>query len=508
MDVKTAFLYGSDGRSFINQAKYAQEILKKHGMTSCDSIGTPMATKHLDADLSGTPVDQTKYRSMVGALMYLTASRPDIVHATCRESARYQAKTGRARDISMLVKRIFGGDKLVVVIHRRAGLIQCLQQKPSMCLYLRAALKRSHGPGAMIKLPPRHSSFFNKNSCLICHGDTQVCENVAKMVICKYICVRKSLRLQLEKLSGGRSLNLPDHGYGVEAYFAAESQFQSAPVKSSRAQVGYASWCQLVLFHYRNCMLFDDNVAKKLVLSVVGIKNTKREWLNRSNQRPRFNNSTNVSTRLINTHYLAHQVGVSRTDFESYVQANDAQHDAKRRCELKAYHHRTVVSYDGLKIHLRWWMFETRYNKAKESALSLLSDVNEELGALQQDKILELTNSGLMMDRHSSKSDISEKLGAGRIYDTRAIFQSLDECLAQSDARDSDLSTPTPASEAVIVKVNKVDFIDMRVRIFQEVLGFQIVLANGKFHSSFVSIVDTTFPPSLLFEGMIHLENR
>ncbi|GKC60668.1 retrovirus-related pol polyprotein from transposon TNT 1-94 [Tanacetum coccineum] len=38
---------------FINQAKYAQEILKNHGMTSCDSIGTPMATKHLDADFSG-----------------------------------------------------------------------------------------------------------------------------------------------------------------------------------------------------------------------------------------------------------------------------------------------------------------------------------------------------------------------------------------------------------------------------------------------------------------------
>nr|GEY64171.1 hypothetical protein [Tanacetum cinerariifolium] len=75
---------------FINQAKYAQEILKKHGITSCDSVGTPMATKHLDADLSGTPVDQTKYHSMVGALMYLTASRPDIMHATCY-CARYQA---------------------------------------------------------------------------------------------------------------------------------------------------------------------------------------------------------------------------------------------------------------------------------------------------------------------------------------------------------------------------------------------------------------------------------
>nr|GEW82286.1 hypothetical protein [Tanacetum cinerariifolium] len=76
---------------FINQAKYAQEILIKHGMTSYDSIGTPTATKHLDADLSGTLVHQTKYRSVVGALMYLTISKPDIVHATCY-CACYQAR--------------------------------------------------------------------------------------------------------------------------------------------------------------------------------------------------------------------------------------------------------------------------------------------------------------------------------------------------------------------------------------------------------------------------------
>nr|GEU41714.1 retrovirus-related Pol polyprotein from transposon TNT 1-94 [Tanacetum cinerariifolium] len=112
---------------FINQAKYAQEILKKHGMTSRDSIGTPMATKHLDADLSGTPIDQTKYHSMVGALIYLTLSRPDIVHATCY-CARYQVKPTN-KHLTM-VKRIFrylkdtidmglwypkdtGGDKLV-----------------------------------------------------------------------------------------------------------------------------------------------------------------------------------------------------------------------------------------------------------------------------------------------------------------------------------------------------------------------------------------------------------
>nr|GEU29566.1 retrovirus-related Pol polyprotein from transposon TNT 1-94 [Tanacetum cinerariifolium] len=89
---------------FINQAKYAQEILIKHGMTSCDSVGTPMVTKHLDADLSGTPVDQTKYRSMVRALMYLTSSRPDIVHAICYY-ARYQAKPTEKHLTA--VKRIF-----------------------------------------------------------------------------------------------------------------------------------------------------------------------------------------------------------------------------------------------------------------------------------------------------------------------------------------------------------------------------------------------------------------
>nr|GEY02915.1 copia protein [Tanacetum cinerariifolium] len=89
---------------FLNQAKYAQEILKKHGMTSCDSVGTLMATKHLDADLSGTPIDQTKYHSMVGALMYLTVSRLEIMHATCY-CARYQAKP--AEKHLTAVKRIF-----------------------------------------------------------------------------------------------------------------------------------------------------------------------------------------------------------------------------------------------------------------------------------------------------------------------------------------------------------------------------------------------------------------
>nr|GEW14504.1 hypothetical protein [Tanacetum cinerariifolium] len=86
-------------------AKYALDILKKHGMEKGQSIGTPMATKpKLDADLSGTLVDQTDYRSKIGSLMYLTSSRPDIVLAVLYY-ARHQARPTEKH--LKEVKRIF-----------------------------------------------------------------------------------------------------------------------------------------------------------------------------------------------------------------------------------------------------------------------------------------------------------------------------------------------------------------------------------------------------------------
>ncbi|GJQ97254.1 retrovirus-related pol polyprotein from transposon TNT 1-94 [Tanacetum coccineum] len=76
---------------FISQSQYAIELLKKHGLDGCVSMSTPMATERLDADLQGTPTDQTTYRRMIGGLMYLTVSRPDIAFATF-VCARYQAR--------------------------------------------------------------------------------------------------------------------------------------------------------------------------------------------------------------------------------------------------------------------------------------------------------------------------------------------------------------------------------------------------------------------------------
>ncbi|GJT66312.1 retrovirus-related pol polyprotein from transposon TNT 1-94 [Tanacetum coccineum] len=79
------------GGIFINQSKFALEILKKFRMDSCDPVDTPMVDRlKLDEDPLGIPVDQTRFRSMVGSLMYLTASRPDLVFVVCM-CARYQA---------------------------------------------------------------------------------------------------------------------------------------------------------------------------------------------------------------------------------------------------------------------------------------------------------------------------------------------------------------------------------------------------------------------------------
>nr|GEY90119.1 retrovirus-related Pol polyprotein from transposon TNT 1-94 [Tanacetum cinerariifolium] len=77
---------------FINQSKFALEILNKFGMDSCDSVDTPMVDRlKLNEDLLGIPVDQTRFCSMVGSLMHLTASRPDLVFDVCM-CARYQDK--------------------------------------------------------------------------------------------------------------------------------------------------------------------------------------------------------------------------------------------------------------------------------------------------------------------------------------------------------------------------------------------------------------------------------
>nr|GEX09815.1 uncharacterized mitochondrial protein AtMg00810-like [Tanacetum cinerariifolium] len=90
---------------FINQSTYILDILKRFGMENCDTVLIPMVEQaKLTLDLVGKPVDRTDYRSMIGSLMYVTSSRPDIMFATCM-CARYQANPNE-QHVSA-VKKIF-----------------------------------------------------------------------------------------------------------------------------------------------------------------------------------------------------------------------------------------------------------------------------------------------------------------------------------------------------------------------------------------------------------------
>ncbi|GJU32419.1 retrovirus-related pol polyprotein from transposon TNT 1-94 [Tanacetum coccineum] len=99
MDVKTAFLNGElkeevyisqpegfvdqDNPSHVYKLKKALYGLKQSPRT-CYPVDTPMVEKNkLDADLQGTPVDDTHYRGMIGYIMYLTSSRPDLIYVVC-----------------------------------------------------------------------------------------------------------------------------------------------------------------------------------------------------------------------------------------------------------------------------------------------------------------------------------------------------------------------------------------------------------------------------------------
>ncbi|KAJ0819688.1 putative RNA-directed DNA polymerase [Helianthus annuus] len=90
---------------FIHQTKYVGDILSRFQMSDATPIGTPLPTNHgITPDLKGEPVSPSYYRAMIGSLMYLTASRPDIMYPTCL-LARYQVNP-KASHLAA-VKRIF-----------------------------------------------------------------------------------------------------------------------------------------------------------------------------------------------------------------------------------------------------------------------------------------------------------------------------------------------------------------------------------------------------------------
>jgi hypothetical protein len=90
--------------TFISQTKYTQDLLKRFGMKDAKPAKTPMGTDgHLDLNKGGKFVDQKAYQSMIGSLLYLCASRPDIMLSVCM-CARFQSDPKECHLVA--VKRI------------------------------------------------------------------------------------------------------------------------------------------------------------------------------------------------------------------------------------------------------------------------------------------------------------------------------------------------------------------------------------------------------------------
>ena len=92
-------------RISITQSKYTRELLKNFGMESSKSVNTPMTLScKLDKDEHGKSINSKLYRCMIGSLLYLTTSRPDIMFNICM-CARFQSNPKKSH--LNAVKRIF-----------------------------------------------------------------------------------------------------------------------------------------------------------------------------------------------------------------------------------------------------------------------------------------------------------------------------------------------------------------------------------------------------------------
>ena len=96
----------TDSGIYINQAKYARNLVKRFGLDKAAHARTPMATNaKLTNDPSSESIDVTLYRSMIGCLLYLIASQPDIAFSVgvCSRF-QYNPKVSHLNAVKRIIK--------------------------------------------------------------------------------------------------------------------------------------------------------------------------------------------------------------------------------------------------------------------------------------------------------------------------------------------------------------------------------------------------------------------
>ncbi|GJW60594.1 uncharacterized mitochondrial protein-like protein [Tanacetum coccineum] len=158
---------------FISQDKYLIVILKKFGFTNVKTASTPIETqKPLLKDEDSEEVDVHLYRTMIGSLMYLTFSRPDIMFAVCA-SARYQVnpKVSHLHAMKRIFRYLKGQPKLGLWYPKDSTFDLVAYSNSD---YAGASLDRKSTTGGCKFLGCRLSSWQCKKQTMVANSTTEV----------------------------------------------------------------------------------------------------------------------------------------------------------------------------------------------------------------------------------------------------------------------------------------------------------------------------------------------
>ncbi|KAK6145268.1 hypothetical protein DH2020_022088 [Rehmannia glutinosa] len=178
--------------TFISQTKYTRDLIKKFGMEEKSSLKIPMNTSvKMDMDADGKPVDQTRYRALIGSLLYLTESRPDITFAV-GVCAKFQSAPKESHmTAAKRILRYLKGCQEVGLWYQKEGGFKLIGYSDSTIFGCRVDMKSTSGTCQMLET---FGFWFSKkqNSIATSHGEG---ENIVGQICCaKVLWMRQQLR--------------------------------------------------------------------------------------------------------------------------------------------------------------------------------------------------------------------------------------------------------------------------------------------------------------------------
>ncbi|GKC96086.1 hypothetical protein Tco_1161528, partial [Tanacetum coccineum] len=188
-----------DDGIFISQDKYVADILKKFDFSSVKKASTPLETnKALIKDEEAEDLDVHLYRLMIGSLMYLTASRPDIMFVVCAY-ARFQVtpKTSHLHDVKRIFRYVKGQRKLGLWYPRDSPFdLEAFSDSD----YARASLDKKSTTGGCQFLSKRLISWQCKKQTIVANSTTEA-EYVATANCCDRCYGSKIRCLTMDSIS-------------------------------------------------------------------------------------------------------------------------------------------------------------------------------------------------------------------------------------------------------------------------------------------------------------------